>query len=147
MTPPEGIETFDAVLPHGTALSYRAAGPVRAARRVLLLHGFPEAAFIWDRVMQQLLNYYRASPLRPPTSSADPIHTVALDSAAMTVRVPTTVLWGDADCALLPSLLDGLDAFVPELDVQRVPGATHWLVHEQPARVVAEIERLVGSSS
>ena len=37
--------------------------------------------------------------------------------------------------------LDGLDAFVPDLRVVRVPGASHWIVHERPALVIAEIER------
>jgi epoxide hydrolase 4 len=98
---------------------------------------------VWRRGLQAPLNYYRASPLRPPTSNADAIHGLAFAPEAVTARVPTTVLWGDADTALLPSLLDGLDAFVPDLDVQRVPGATHWLIHEQPARVAAAIARLV----
>jgi pimeloyl-ACP methyl ester carboxylesterase len=290
------VERFDAVLPHGIMLSCRAAGPPSGAPRVMLLHGFPEAAFIWDDVMRRLgatarcvapnlrgyerssapvhiaayharylvadiaalieahdapldllvahdwggalawslaarqpelvkrllilnsphpatflrelrhnpsqqhasaymnflcrddaaallsendfarlwpfftgmgavpwldeamrkryravwrhglegpLNYYRASPLRPPTSAADAINTLDLAPDAVTVRVPTTLLWGEADSALLPSLLDGLEAFVPDLDVQRVPGATHWLIHEQPARVAATIERLL----
>jgi pimeloyl-ACP methyl ester carboxylesterase len=44
------VETFDATLAHGITLSCRAAGP-RAAPRVVLLHGFPEGAFIWDEVM------------------------------------------------------------------------------------------------
>ena len=43
------------------------------------------------------------------------------------------------DTALLPGLLDGLEAYVPRLEVVRVPGATHWIVHEQPARVAREI--------
>jgi pimeloyl-ACP methyl ester carboxylesterase len=37
-------------------------------------------------------------------------------------------------------LLDGLEAFVPKLTLTRVPGATHWIVHELPALVAAEIE-------
>ena len=38
------------------------------------------------------------------------------------------VLWGEADIALPPALLDGLDRFVPELEVRRVPGATRRLL-------------------
>ena len=57
----------------------------------------------------------------------------------MTVRVPTQVIWGEADIALPPVMLDGLAAFVPDLTVQRVPGATHWIVHEQPALIAASI--------
>jgi epoxide hydrolase 4 len=90
---------------------------------------------VWRHGLDGALNYYRASPLRPPASASDAIHTLALPAAMTTVRVPTTVLWGDADTALPPSLLDGLDAFVPDLDVQHVAGATHWVVQEQPGRV------------
>jgi epoxide hydrolase 4 len=87
---------------------------------------------VWRHGLDGALNYYRASPLRPPTSAGDAIHTLALLSEMTTVRVPTTVLWGDADIALPPMLLDGLDAFVPDLEVRYLAGATHWIVHEQP---------------
>jgi pimeloyl-ACP methyl ester carboxylesterase len=95
---------------------------------------------LWRHGLEGPLNYYRASPLRPPTSVADAINTLDLAPDAVTVRVPTTLLWGDADSALLPSLLE---AFVPDLSVLRVPGATHWLIHEQPARVATTIERML----
>ncbi len=90
------------------------------------------------------LNYYRASPLRPPAGADDPLHRLELPDAAVTVRVPTTVLWGERDHALLPGLLDGLERWVPQLNVVRVPEASHWIVHEQPGRVAAQIEALLG---
>ncbi len=83
------------------------------------------------------LNYYRASPLRPPTGPDDAIHALELPDDAVTVNVPTTVLWGEQDHALLPGLLQGLDRWVPDLTVRRLPQASHWLVHEAPA-VVAD---------
>jgi pimeloyl-ACP methyl ester carboxylesterase len=98
---------------------------------------------LWRHGLQGALNYYRASPLRPPLAPGNPILTLAFAPEMVTVRVPTTVLWGDADSALPPALLDGLDAFVPQIDVQRVPGATHWLIHEQPALVASTIARLL----
>ncbi|NUZ05662.1 alpha/beta fold hydrolase [Piscinibacter koreensis] len=85
-------------------------------------------------------NYYRASPLHPPVGPDDPVLTLALPPEATTVRVPTRVVWGEDDRALPIGLLDGLEEHVPELTVVRVPGATHWIVHEQPARIAAEIE-------
>lgn len=91
------------------------------------------------------LNYYRASPLRPARDAADPLPTVVLPDAAVTVRVPTTVLWGEGDRALLPGLLDGLEAWVPELQILRVPDASHWIVHEQPERVAAVIAGLLAA--
>lgn len=45
------IETFQQALPHGITLSCRAAG--EPGRPVLLfLHGFPEAAFVWDPLLE-----------------------------------------------------------------------------------------------
>jgi len=45
------IQTFSRTLPHGITLSCRAAGEI--GRPVLLfLHGFPEAAFVWDFMLE-----------------------------------------------------------------------------------------------
>ena len=104
---------------------------------------------VWGMGLTGGLNFYRASPLRPP-SPVDPrvaqaLQAVQLPDALVTSRVPTTVLWGDADHALLPCLLDGLDRWVPDLRLMRVPQASHWIVHEQPERVVEEIRRCLGA--
>ena len=101
---------------------------------------------VWRRGLYGPLNYYRASPLRPPETSADAIHTLQLPDPMVTVTVPTTVLWGEADVALLPGLLEGLERWVPQLDLQRVPQASHWLVHEQPGRVAELVAMLCGSA-
>ena len=76
-------------------------------------------------------------------SSGDPLHKIVLDDALVSVQVPTHVLWGERDLALLPALLDGLERWVPALTIERLPEASHWLVHEQPGRVVATIRRLL----
>ena len=45
------IQTFQRTLPHGITLSCRASG--EAGRPLMLfLHGFPEAAFIWDPLLE-----------------------------------------------------------------------------------------------
>ncbi len=85
------------------------------------------------------LNYYRASPLRPPLAASDAIHTLSLPAEAVTVHVPTRVLWGLQDAALRPGLLEGLEQWVPQLQVQRLADASHWVVHEEPGVVVAAI--------
>lgn len=90
---------------------------------------------VWRAGLTAGLNYYRASPLRPPTGPDSPIHRVVFQPQDVTVTVPTTVLWGLADTALPPGLLDGLDRWVPQLELIPVAGATHWIVHEQPDRV------------
>ena len=90
--------------------------------------------------LEGALNYYRASPLRPARAPDDLINSLVIPDEAVTVRLPTTVLWGDGDLALLPGLLDGLQHWVPQLQLQRVPQATHWIVHEQPG-LVADLVR------
>ena len=54
--------------------------------------------------------------------------------------VPTLLIWALDDTALLPGLLDGLDAYVPRLTIHRMPGATHWVVHEQPQELARRIQ-------
>ena len=68
---------------------------------------------------------------------------IGVADEAVTVHVPTTLLWGERDKALLPALLDGLGRWVPDLQIHRVPQASHWIVHEQPWRVVELIQSLL----
>jgi len=96
---------------------------------------------VWQRGLRGACNYYRASPVRPPLGSDDPVMRLQLPPELVTSRVPTCVIWAEADAALPPTLLDGLEAFVPELRLVRVPQATHWIVHEQPALIIRELER------
>jgi pimeloyl-ACP methyl ester carboxylesterase len=98
----------------------------------------------WSAGLDGPLNYYRASPLRPSTKPDDRINAIEIDDAAVTVRVPTTVVWGERDTALLPGLLDGLERWVPDLRVVRVADASHWVLHERPDVVVGAIESALG---
>jgi pimeloyl-ACP methyl ester carboxylesterase len=95
---------------------------------------------VWRAGLTGPLNYYRASPVRPAVGPDSPVLSLKFPAEFVTVKLPTRVIWAEDDKALLPSLLDGLEDFVPRLSLRRVPGATHWIVHEQPALVAAEIE-------
>src|SRR5207237_1602996 len=66
---------------------------------------------VWQQGLTGPLNYYRASPLYPPTPDDASVMQLQFPAEAMTVRVPTHVIWAEGDTALLPGLLDGLDAF------------------------------------
>ena len=98
---------------------------------------------VWSMGLEGGLNYYRATPLRPPApqdqAAIDALAALQVPDEAVTVRVPTTVVWGEQDHALLPGLLDGLQRWVPRLRLVRVPEASHWIVHEQPGLVAREI--------
>lgn len=94
---------------------------------------------VWDASLTGGLNYYRASPLRPPRDGDAAAAAVQLPREMLTIDVPTLVLWGMEDTALLPSLVDGLDEYVRDLTLERVPGATHWIVHERPQFVAQRL--------
>jgi epoxide hydrolase 4 len=94
---------------------------------------------VWSQSLEGGCNYYRASPLRPPRLTDPGAAAVTLPREMLTVNVPTFVLWAMADIALLPSLLDGLEHYVPDLTIERVEGATHWIVHERPDFVAQRI--------
>jgi pimeloyl-ACP methyl ester carboxylesterase len=92
---------------------------------------------VWDASLTGGLNYYRASPLRPSREGDAAAAAVQLPREMLTIEVPTLVLWAMEDTALLPSLVEGLEEYIPRLTLERVPGATHWIVHERP-QFVAE---------
>ena len=58
--------------------------------------------------------------------------------------MPTLVIWGEKDTALLPSILNGIEEVVDNVKVVRVPDATHWVMDEKPDLVNAEIGRFIG---
>ena len=98
----------------------------------------------WNRpgALTAMLNWYRASPLHPPEPDA-PLPD--LDPALFHVRVPTLVIWGERDQALLPPILEGLGQYVDRLQVERIPDASHWVVHERGERVTAAIDRFLAA--
>ncbi|MEK9951312.1 MAG: alpha/beta hydrolase, partial [Curvibacter sp.] len=98
---------------------------------------------VWDRGLTGGLNYYRASPLRPPRPGDPAASQIELPREMLTIPVPTLVLWGLGDTALPPELIEGLDDYIPHLTLERVPEATHWIVHEQPQRVMSSLQKFL----
>lgn len=92
---------------------------------------------VWSRGLTGGVNYYRASPLHPSASGESlPV----LDPAQFRVRVPTLIIWGEGDTALLPALLEGIEELIDEVTIERLPHATHWLAHEEPEVVATAIQ-------
>jgi pimeloyl-ACP methyl ester carboxylesterase len=89
----------------------------------------------WSRGLSGGVNYYRASPLHPPTASKKGPLQLNLNPDDYRVTVPTRVIWGENDHALPKSLLDGLEQFIPDLKIERIPEGSHWVIHEQPERI------------
>jgi pimeloyl-ACP methyl ester carboxylesterase len=86
------------------------------------------------------LNYYRASPMYPPSAEDPGAKKLQLKPEDFVVKVPTLVVWGERDTALLPGCLEGLEQVVPGVRIVRVPDATHWVARERTALVIREIE-------
>ncbi|MBV8621456.1 MAG: alpha/beta fold hydrolase [Curvibacter sp.] len=90
---------------------------------------------VWRAGLRGGCNYYRVTPLRPGQADA-----LTLPDSLLRIEVPTRVLWGLQDHALLPGLLEGLEQWVPHLELYRHGQASHWIVHEDPDWVCAQLQ-------
>ncbi len=81
------------------------------------------------------LNWYRAALRHPPR----------LPKGARTIDVPTLVVWGEKDRYLGPELTQGLERWVPDLSVERLPDASHWVQADAPGRVNELLIRFFGA--
>jgi len=52
-----------------------------------------------------------------------------------TVRIPTRILWGERDAFLLPEMAQESLGYCADAELFTFAGATHWLQHEEYARV------------
>ena len=91
-----------------------------------------------------MLNWYRASQVVvPPTGIEVPVPGWVLELFPK-VKVPTLVIWGMRDKALLPIQLEGLDALVDDLRIARIPDAGHFVPWEKPEAVAAVLKPFLG---
>jgi epoxide hydrolase 4 len=91
------------------------------------------------------LNYYRAARMGDQVAAGGVPEEYMKRINTQTVDVPTLVIWGENDAALLPSLTRGLSEWVPRMRVEIVPGAGHWVPYERPDVVNALIRDFVDS--
>src|SRR6185369_10132643 len=74
-----------------------------------------------------MINYYRSSVRTPPKRA---------DELIRPISAPTLVIWGQEDQYLGPELAEPEHDDVPNLDrVERLPGASHWVHHDEADRV------------
>lgn len=90
--------------------------------------------------LRAMLNWYRGSKLVvPPPGLTLPLPDWLL-KAFPKIAVPTLVIWGMKDSALLPLQLDGLEELVEDLSIVRLPDAGHFAPWEAPDAVAAALE-------
>lgn len=94
----------------------------------------------WSRPgrLTAMLNWYRASPLKV-AAPGKPFAPPAMPTDTLRITMPHLVIWGENDTALLPESLEGLDGYAPDLTVETVAGADHWLHHTHTDQVAGII--------
>jgi pimeloyl-ACP methyl ester carboxylesterase len=92
-----------------------------------------------------MLNWYRAAKvIVPPPGVAVPLPDLLL-RAFPKVKVPTLVIWGMMDPALLPLQLDGLEELVDDLSIERLPDAGHFAPWEAGEQVAQALEAFLAA--
>jgi pimeloyl-ACP methyl ester carboxylesterase len=95
--------------------------------------------------MQAMLHWYNSSPVVVPApgEAVTDAPLLSIDPAKVAVRMPHLVLWGEADEALTPACLEGLDRYAADLTITKISGAGHWILHEKPAEVAEAIRSFI----
>ncbi|MEO6198825.1 MAG: alpha/beta fold hydrolase [Sphingomicrobium sp.] len=98
----------------------------------------------WSRpgALSAMLNWYRATGLVVPL----PDETMAMPDwmdAVPKLDTPTLVIWGMRDPAILPSQLDGLNDWIDDLTIVRLPEAGHFAPWQAPDAVAAALLRFL----
>ena len=89
--------------------------------------------------MLPMLNWYKASKIMvPPPGARVPLPDFLL-RAFPKIDVPTLVIWGMKDSALLPVQLEGLDQLVDDLRIVRLPEAGHFVPWEAGEQVASAL--------
>jgi pimeloyl-ACP methyl ester carboxylesterase len=82
----------------------------------------------------------------PPPGITVPLPDLLL-RAFPKVEVPTMVIWGIRDSALLAVQLDGLDALVGDLTIVRLPNAGHFAPWEAGEEVAAALDPFLAATA
>ena len=83
-------------------------------------------AFSQPGALTAAMNYYRAA------------FRDGIGEAGRTVRpigAPTLLIWGQREKYAVPAVTRGLEPWVPNLRIERLPDATHWVQHDEPETV------------
>ncbi len=103
----------------------------------------------WSRpgALAAMLGWYRAAKVVvPPPGITVPVPDLLLN-AFPNIAIPTLVIWGMRDTALLPVQLDGLDRLVDDLRIERLPEVGHFAPWEAPKAVAEALGPFLGGNS
>jgi pimeloyl-ACP methyl ester carboxylesterase len=83
-------------------------------------------AFSHPGTLTATINYYRAAFRGGPGN---------VRRSIQPINCPTLLVWGERDKYLVSALTRGLEPWVTNLRVHRLPHATHWVQHDEPQEV------------
>jgi pimeloyl-ACP methyl ester carboxylesterase len=86
-----------------------------------------------------MLNWYRASRIIVPAVGETAALPAWVTQRFPKIAIPTLVVWGMKDRALLPVQLDGLDRLVADLTIKRLTDAGHFAPWEAPDAVASAL--------
>jgi pimeloyl-ACP methyl ester carboxylesterase len=98
------------------------------------------------------LNYYRANHRNAPFNDLHPASTIPTSWSASEVtkgakstiiNVPTFVIWGLRDTAILSGHLSGLEKWVPNLKIRIYPEDDHWVMLQKAVPVAKDIRGFI----
>ena len=91
-----------------------------------------------------MLNWYRASPIIvPPMDAAFALPHDWQEPALPKLAIPTLVIWGMDDHALPPCNLEGLESWVDDPAIVRVPECGHFVTWQAPQAVNAAMDEFL----
>ncbi|MGZ8419371.1 MAG: alpha/beta fold hydrolase [Allosphingosinicella sp.] len=90
-------------------------------------------------VLTTMLNWYRASKMLVPAPGEAAEPPLWTHAPFPKLKMPTLVVWGLKDTALLPVQLDGLHDLIEDLRLVTSPGAGHFITWEEPGLVTSAI--------
>jgi pimeloyl-ACP methyl ester carboxylesterase len=96
-----------------------------------------------EGALTAMLNWYRASELAVPAPEDGEPRPAWTRGPFPSVKVPTLVVWGMQDKALLPVQLEGLNVLVDDLEVVRIEDGGHFVPWERPEPVIEGIRRFM----
>ncbi|WP_338467871.1 alpha/beta hydrolase [Novosphingobium sp. ZN18A2] len=95
-----------------------------------------------------MLNWYRASPMSvPPMDAPFALPEGYKDAPVPPLAIPTLVIWAMDDFALPPVNLEGMDALIPDLTIEKVSGCGHFVPWEAPDAVNAALDAFLSRTA
>lgn len=85
--------------------------------------------------LRATIGYYLAAGMPDQVRAGKAPEHFARWAESASIATPTLVVWGEHERYLVPEMRAGLERWVPNLRLEVVPGAGHWIAQERPDEV------------